>query len=125
MEAQKMSEWSNNPPGEFEEFRNAKKVPGYRPPSARRLDAYKNAPTEKIRASEEYLRTVPKLYRNLYLLASTGKASFPQAVKASCQMCMGYERAVPRIRDCSVHICPLWLYRPYQEGVEDEVLQDS
>jgi hypothetical protein len=43
----------------------------------------------------------------------TKKASPRAAVRAFCQECCGYDRAM--IADCTAWACPLFEYRPYQE----------
>ncbi len=56
---------------------------------------------------------MPKSARKTYLLAISGK-SFPAAVKAHCQMCLGWEDVVSGIRNCTDSACPLYAKRPYQ-----------
>jgi hypothetical protein len=41
-----------------------------------------------------------------------GSPSKVNAIKAKCLECSNFQRI--EIRDCTVHQCPLWLYRPYQ-----------
>ena len=57
-------------------------------------------------------------YRKLAQRALDGKVSPRQAIKAFCLRCVGYARN--DVRDCSAYTCPLWRYRPYQAGDEDE-----
>ena len=56
------------------------------------------------------------LYRPGYLKAAAGMASPRAAIKAHCQMCMGWEDVVSGIRNCTGCACPLFAYRPFQEG---------
>jgi hypothetical protein len=48
------------------------------------------------------------------------------AIRAMCYQCVGGERAVDTIRNCSSHACALYPHRPYQVGStdEDDVLED-
>lgn len=85
-----------------------------RDPVAKRRQAFQEAPMEKKRASEEYLKTIPDLRKGIYLRATTGESSPQEVIKANCQFCVGYEDLVSRIRECNVYICPCWIYRPHQ-----------
>ena len=40
------------------------------------------------------------------------------AIKAFCMQCVGYVRA--DVAHCTALGCPLWMWRPYQKGAEDE-----
>ena len=63
---------------------------------------------------------MPKIYKNCYLSAVSGKASPRDAIKAFCTECMGYVRA--EITNCDTIDCPLNLYRPYRKaGDSDDV----
>lgn len=42
------------------------------------------------------------------------------AIRAMCYQCVGGERAVDTIRNCSSHSCALYPHRPYQVGSADE-----
>jgi hypothetical protein len=42
------------------------------------------------------------------------------AIRAMCYQCVGGERAVDTIRNCSSHACALHPHRPYQVGSTDE-----
>ncbi len=57
---------------------------------------------------------MPKIYRNSYLSAVSGKTSPRNAIKAFCIECMGYVRA--EVTNCDVIDCPLNLYRPYRKA---------
>lgn len=75
--------------------------------------AYKNDVLIKGNRLEAYQATIPKSYLKTYAKAMSGKSRLC-GVKAKCLDCVGFEDAPNRIRDCSVNICPLWPYRPYQ-----------
>jgi len=62
---------------------------------------------------------VPEKYRVLYHKAMKGTASPRQAIKSFCQRCVCYENAPEEIRGCSDVNCPLWAYRPYQDGIRE------
>lgn len=49
--------------------------------------------------------------------AFSGSASPRKAIKAFCLVCTGYDRAA--IKTCSSYACPLWQYRPFQQGGDD------
>jgi len=68
-------------------------------------------PADEALIRERALET-PEKCLNTYLKAMRGR-SRGAAVKAFCQMCMGYVRR--EIRECSDPACPLYPYRPYQE----------
>jgi hypothetical protein len=59
------------------------------------------------------LKTVPTSKKKAYEAAITGR-SRTQAVKAFCQMCVGYGPASD-IRNCTDAACPLYTYRPYKK----------
>lgn len=61
--------------------------------------------------------SLPK-YRAVMTRAYSGKASPRSAIKAQCLICVGYERA--SITACAGFSCPLWEYRPYQAGADDD-----
>lgn len=61
---------------------------------------------------------MPKVYRNSYLSAVSGKATPRNAIKAFCIECMGYNRA--EVSKCSTIDCPLNLYRPYKKAGDDD-----
>lgn len=47
------------------------------------------------------------------------------AIRAMCYSCVGGERAVDSIRNCTTDFCALYPHRPYQVGSKDtEDLQD-
>jgi hypothetical protein len=62
--------------------------------------------------TREYLNTVPALYQSLTQRALEGSCSPRTAIKAKCLDCCGHVRA--EITSCTVVLCPLWWFRPYQ-----------
>jgi hypothetical protein len=54
------------------------------------------------------------LYRTIMLKAFNGDASPRRAIAAQCLICVGYIRE--SVTTCSGYSCPLWKYRPYQNG---------
>lgn len=68
-------------------------------------------------AIRQRLKQIPKSMRSTYKRAVEGR-SRTMAIKAFCQECVGYERAV--VRDCPSVACPLWPYRPYQTSDDDD-----
>jgi hypothetical protein len=78
------------------------------------------APTQRAVSrrmeTTRYAESVPLARRPLYLKVSVGEASPRQAIKAKCQECVGYEDVTAAIPACTVFKCPLWAYRPYQQG---------
>lgn len=56
---------------------------------------------------------MPKTAVRTYLRAMRGR-SMTGAIKAFCQMCLGWEDFRPGIRDCTDPACPLYPYRPYR-----------
>ena len=73
-------------------------------------------PTPKRDAMRvEFLSTVPASARNLIERAFGGKASPRAAIKAKCLDCSGFDRA--EIANCSVVLCELHPYRPFQRTV--------
>jgi hypothetical protein len=65
-------------------------------------------------ARQEFLATsVPPSARGLMAGAFAGTVSPRQAIKAACLACCCYDRA--EVAGCTVILCPLHRYRPYQE----------
>jgi len=58
---------------------------------------------------------MPQSCEATYLRAADGTGSPRNAIKAFCQMCMGWEGYQRAIRQCTDPACPLYPYRPYQE----------
>jgi len=52
--------------------------------------------------------------RKRYLNSWQNPKSKAMAIKAKCCECMGFEETAPRIKDCSIIICPLHRFRPFQ-----------
>jgi len=59
----------------------------------------------------DYLAAVPVSAEGIVRRAFEASASPRQAIKAKCLTCCNYDRN--EIEHCTVHICPLWGYRPY------------
>lgn len=62
-------------------------------------------------------RDVPALYRGIAQAATRSRAA---AVKLFCLECVGYVRA--DVTGCTAPHCPLFRWRPYQSGAEDDAL---
>jgi len=58
------------------------------------------------------LAEVPATMKRAYLRAVGGK-SRPNAIRAFCAECVGWERA--EVRACTALACPLYAYRPFQK----------
>ena len=63
------------------------------------------------------LKTAPSSVRGILKRAWAGN-SRKSGVQAFCLECQGFERN--EIRNCTAFACPLYEYRPYQKGDEDE-----
>ena len=59
---------------------------------------------------------IPRLYRRVYDQAMSG-ASRQAAIQAFCLECVGWQRA--EIPLCPSQGCPLYPYRPYQQGGDE------
>lgn len=59
-------------------------------------------------------RDVPPLYRGIAAAAGKSRAN---AVKLFCLECVGYVRA--DVTNCTAQRCPLYRWRPYQDGQDD------
>jgi len=59
--------------------------------------------------------TTPPMWRGGALKAFDGRCSPRSAIKAKCHECVGYEDTVERVKTCTVHLCPLWMFRPHQD----------
>lgn len=71
-------------------------------------------PNRNSEEQAEFLASsVPASARKLVARAFTGSLSPRQAIKAKCLDCSGYQRA--EVTHCTVILCPLHRYRPYQE----------
>ena len=63
---------------------------------------------------ERAISEAPESAKNTLREAFSGSASPRRAIRAMCLSCVGYDRE--EIRACSAFACPLWKYRPFQEG---------
>jgi hypothetical protein len=61
-----------------------------------------------------YLRAVPTGSRGVITRAMAGTASPRGAIKAKCLDCCHFDRA--EVAACSVWLCPLHPYRPFQKA---------
>lgn len=59
------------------------------------------------------LSEMPQSCRMTYLKAMRGKST-ASAIKAFCQMCMGWASFRTEIPNCTDLACPLYCYRPYR-----------
>ena len=59
----------------------------------------------------------PQSVRKTLRDAFSGAASPRGAIRAQCLICVGYDREA--IRACTGFSCPLWAYRPFQEGEKE------
>jgi len=83
--------------------------------TAKRKKRYKKALNHPQVAKR--LKQMPKLYRDIYRRAITGK-SLSSATKAQCLECTGWVRK--EVNLCTDEGCPLYPYRPYQEENEQD-----
>ena len=65
----------------------------------------------------------PVSCRGTLVRAYEGSAPPRGAIRAFCLYCTGYTRA--DISDCTALACPLWNYRPYQAGADDDAAPDQ
>ena len=61
----------------------------------------------------ERVSEMPPICVNAYLKAMRGRAP-KAAIKAFCEMCMGWEDRIVQISGCTDPACPLYPYRPYK-----------
>lgn len=61
------------------------------------------------------IHAAPESAKGTLSRAFSGSASPRAAIKAMCLSCVGYDRE--SIKNCTGYACPLWAYRPFQEGV--------
>jgi hypothetical protein len=66
---------------------------------------------------KEYEAHIPSSYRGNYRKAMSGK-SRAAALKAKCLDCMNWQRT--EVTACAAETCPLYPYRPFQNGDEPE-----
>ena len=80
------------------------------------------APDSGIGSIEErrarYLADVSTAYRGIVIKAFEGN-SRAAGVKAKCLDCSNFQRV--EVRHCTVILCPLHPYRPYQQDEAEEV----
>lgn len=70
--------------------------------------------TARAAQVERVIAAAPASAQNTLTQAFLGAASPRQAIKAQCLVCVGYDREA--IRNCTGWSCPLWKYRPFQDG---------
>ena len=74
---------------------------------------------DEMRRITEYLdRSVPEKHKLAVTRALLKQMSRTTAIKTKCLACSNFDRS--DVRGCTVIICPLWAYRPYQVSEEDE-----
>ena len=61
---------------------------------------------------------MPRIYKNCYIAAVSGKATPRNAIKAFCIECMNYVRS--EVTNCGTIDCPLNLYRPYRKAGDSD-----
>lgn len=61
---------------------------------------------------DDYVAQAPETQRRVFRSALAGTCSKRDAIKAKCLACCNYDR--DEVRSCTVDICPLWRFRPYQ-----------
>jgi hypothetical protein len=79
-------------------------------------------PEERRGQVSAKLGQMPVSMRRTYLEAIGGRSP-ASAMKAFCQECVGWVKE--EVRLCTGLGCPLWGYRPYQGGVEEEEAGDG
>ena len=62
---------------------------------------------------EKVISEAPESVHGTLRQAFLGFASPRRAIRATCLVCMGYDRK--EISNCTGFSCPLWMYRPFQE----------
>jgi len=68
---------------------------------------------------ERELEGCTPMYKGVLKKAYAGTASPRVAIRAMCLSCVGYLRV--EVTNCTAFGCPLHKYRPYQDGVDDEI----
>lgn len=69
-------------------------------------------------AREQYLAAVPPRFARLVARAFAGTLSPRQAIKAKCLGCSGF--SVSEVEHCTVVLCELHGFRPYQDRKPSE-----
>jgi hypothetical protein len=64
---------------------------------------------------EQKMQSIPSSMQAAYRRSTTSRSS---AIKAFCQECCNYDRAA--VRDCTAQACPLYAFRPYQSGADED-----
>ena len=67
---------------------------------------------------DEYVEQIPVSARSICDKAFSGESSALNAIRAKCLDCSCWQR--DEITHCRVLRCPLWKWRPYQPGAQDE-----
>jgi hypothetical protein len=62
---------------------------------------------------ERVVGEAPSSAKNALTRAFSGAASPRAAIKATCLVCVGYDRS--EVTNCTGWSCPLWQYRPFQQ----------
>ena len=76
---------------------------------------------KRAKAISERTAAIPLSLRKTYTRA-VKRVSFTSAIKAMCQMCMGWDIGFRKdIRHCTDLACPLYLYRPYRRRVKKAI----
>ena len=94
------------------EATEARPTPTLGSPTGSPLIAAQSRSLGDLEKQKAYCRDVPPLYVGIVRRAFDCAASPRQAIKAKCLDCCGYQR--DEVRHCTVILCPLWAYRPYQ-----------
>jgi hypothetical protein len=76
-------------------------------------DALKRLPEGRQAKVRETLAEMPHIHRKAYLQAVL-RRSRAAAMKAFCLECTGWQKG--EVRRCTALDCPLWAWRPYQDG---------
>lgn len=71
----------------------------------------------------DYINTVPTSAVGIIERAFSKTAPRSNAIKAKCLSCTNFERA--EVRNCTVTICPLHAYRPFQVKVDSSRVENT
>ncbi len=71
-------------------------------------------------ALRSLILSVPRKYRLSYARALKVPTARALAVRMKCIECVGFEDIQDRVGGCTVRGCPLWLHRPFQDGLEED-----
>ena len=77
------------------------------------MQAVKTRSPEQSGEQTRFLNAAPTSCRGIVAKAFEGAASPRAAIKAKCLDCCHFDRA--EVAGCTVILCPLWAYRPYQQ----------